>query len=385
MCNKVLFVVGGLHRAGAERYAYEIDRTLDKKKFITSILCLEAKDSISNNWKERYYEKKHELLGTKITFLDSFVEKHIKADNLLFKIFHKITRKKFKKAKSKYKPEFYNFLNQFDVIHWMGEYTFIHAVPENTKQKSIISSLSAKFQDSHIYDWYDFNYPYHFVSGFRLEDGEYDAFNNITHTYFPLVMHINAKENQWNFQDNKIKKIGIFTRLDRYKPLDPFFYSFQLLLDQMPNCELHIFGNGDPVEQGMIKYLDRLGITNKVFFRGHQENIVATVRNEHLDLSWFQGYNSDRPAGYAGLDICTTGTPLVCWDFHPNPFNPFNVIFPHFKNLNNFVNFSVEILNDKEKAEALSLNQFQEVFKTNNIESFISGLEDLYEEYSIKN
>lgn len=384
MSKKVLFVVGGFHRAGAERYAYEIDAALNKNKFTVSILCIENKDFISNNWKERYYDKKHELLGSKISFIDSFFEEPVKADNLLHKIFHKITRKKFKKVKHKYKPEFYDYLNQFDVIHWMGEYTFIHEVPQNIKEKSLISSLSAKFQDIHLYHWYDFDYPYHFVSGFHLEDGEYDEFTNIKHTYFPLVMNISVKENQWKFQDNKIKKIGIFTRLDRYKPLDPFFYSFQLLLDKIPNCELHIFGNGDPVEQGMTKYLDRLGIADKVFFRGHQEDIVQTVKNEHLDLSWFQGYNNDRPSGYAGLDICTTGTPLVCWDFHTKPFNPFNTTYPHFKNLNNFVNFSVEILKDKEKAETLSLNQFQEVFKTNDIENFISDLENLYVEYSKK-
>lgn len=382
--KKVLFVVGGLHRAGAERYAYEIDMALDKSKFKTSILCLEARESISKKWKERYYEKKHELLGTEISFIDSFVKKQSNEDNLLNKIFHKITRKKFKKANHTYKTEFNTYLNNFDVIHWMGEYTFIHAIPQYIKEKSVISSLSAKFQDNHIYDWYDFDYPYHFVSGFRIEDGEYDAFKNITHTYFPLVMNISEKENQWKFQNNKIKKIGIFTRLDRYKPLDPFFYSFQLLLDQIPNCELHIFGNGDPLEEGMIKYLDRLDIADKVFFREHQENIVETVKNEHIDISWFQGYNSDRPAGYAGLDICTTGTPLVCWDFHSKPFNAFNEVFPHFKNLNDFVNFSVTILKEQEKAKKLSKNQFEMVFKTNNVKNFIASLEELYESFSKK-
>lgn len=381
--SEILFVVGALHRAGAERFAYEVDSKLDKKRFNLSILCLEDQNAISNKWKERYYEKKHETLGTKITFVDSFKQKP--SNSLFLRIFHKFTFRKFKKRNNKFNPKLYSYFNQFDVIHWIGEYTFMHSVPADIKQKSLISSMSAKFQDIHLYDNYDFDYPYNFISGFRHDDGEYSDFKEIKHTYFPLVLDVSKKNNEWKFQKNKIKKIGIFTRLDRFKPLDPFFYSFQLLLDEMPNCELHIFGNGDPVVEGMIACLDRIGITNKVFFRGHQEDIVKTLKEEHIDLSWFQGYNSDRPAGYAGLDICTTGTPLICWDFHAKPFNSFNRTYPHFKNLNKFVEYSLEILIDLQKAEELSRSQFKEVFNTNNIDNYIIILEDLYQRFQKKN
>src|SRR4249920_2549609 len=122
MSKEILFVVGGLHRAGAERFAYEIDTALDKNKFNVSILCLEEKGAVSAHWKERYYEKKHEALGTIIYFLDTFLEK--KSAFLIGKLFHKITRGKFKQIKNKFKPAFYSYLDQFDVIHWMGEYTF---------------------------------------------------------------------------------------------------------------------------------------------------------------------------------------------------------------------------------------------------------------------
>jgi glycosyltransferase involved in cell wall biosynthesis len=376
---KVLLVVGSLCRAGAERFAYEIDRALDKNKIQTTVFCLELENEISGNWKERYYDKKHLELGTPIVYKDKFLDKKKTFLNRLEGyLFRKLKITKPKKPNS----DLVNFLNSFDVIHWMGEYTFIHSIPKKSKEKSLIHSMSAKFQDIHLYDSYDFNYPYHFISGFRMEDGEYSEFRNINHTYFPLVMNIVAEENRWKFEDNKIKKIGIFTRLDKYKPLDPFFYAFQLLLDQMPNCELHIYGNGNPKAEGMISYLERLGITDKVFFRGHQEDIVKTANAEHLDVSWFQGYNNDRPSGFAGLDICTTGTPLICWDFHAKPFNSFSPIYPHFKNLNNFVSYSLEILKNKEKAGRLSVDQFTDVTITNNINNYISDLENLYENFS---
>ena len=117
---------------------------------------------------------------------------------------------------------------------------------------------------------------------------------------------------------------------------------------------------------------------------GHQEDIVKTAIKEELALSSFQGYNNDRPAGYAGIDICTTGTPLICWDFHPSPVNPFNIVYPHYKNLNQFVSKTIEILTDREKAETLSQLQFKETIENRNINNYISKLENIYLEIANK-
>lgn len=375
----ILFVVGSLHQAGAERFAYEIDSALDKNKFKVSILCLETKKQSSITWNNRFYEKKHLDLGTEISYIDTYLNN--KKQNLFERIFHKLTKNTFKKNKSKWKPLFYKFLNTFDVVHWMGEYTFIESVPDHIKQKSLIYIMSARFQDPDIYKTYNFKYHYHFMSGFKEEEIKYELnqFENVKYTYFPLVLRIDSGDNNWKFIDSPIKKIGIFTRLDRFKPLDPFFYSFQLLLDKQPNCELHIFGNGDPVKEGMISFLERLAIKNRVIFRGHQDDIVKMLNTEHIDVAWFQGYNNDRPAGYAGFDVCSTGTPLICWDFFPNPVTPFNSVYPHFKNLNEFVKESLKVLTDKQAAEKLSQAQYSDIEKARNSKYFIQVLEDTYQ------
>lgn len=62
---KILFVVAGFYRAGAERFAYEIDKALDKEKFELTIFCLERQNKMSPLWKDRYYENLHRELGTK--------------------------------------------------------------------------------------------------------------------------------------------------------------------------------------------------------------------------------------------------------------------------------------------------------------------------------
>lgn len=375
---KILFVVADFYQAGAERFAYEIDKGLDRNKFQIEILCLEKISILSKDWNVRYYESLHKKIGTKINYIDRFLEKQTLS--LLLRISHKITRNKFKKDKPKYNSNFALFFDQFDVVHWMGEYTYIHSLPVKIRKKSLIYSMCAKFQDENLYSQYDFDYPYNFMSGLKQVEieHEYSQFNKINHFYFPLALQIFQKKKHWSYKESKIYKIGIFTRLNYYKPLDPFFYSFQLLLEKLPNCELHVYGNGDPEKEGMISCLKRLGVQEKVFFRGHQDSIVETATSEHINLSWFQGYNNDRPAGYAGFDICSIGIPLICWDFFDKPNDYFNETYPHYKSLTKFVSKSVEVLTNEKAANLLSELQFQDVLMNRDINKHIKDLEKAY-------
>ena len=105
------------------------------------------------------------------------------------------------------------------------------------------------------------------------------------------------------------------------------------------------------------------------------------IRNGNINLTWFQGYNNSRPAGYAGLDISTTGTPLICWDFMEFPNNSFNEIYPHYKNLNHFVYKSYEILTNKQLSEELSQFQFKDVNLNKNIDKNIYRLYEIYNQF----
>ena len=378
---KVLFVVAGFYRAGAERFAYEIDCALDKSKFDLSILALEEEEKISTLWNIRYYENLHKELGTTVKYADDFIDKRFYEQNRLR---NKIKRQLhlFPKHINLWKiEELSTYMTQFDVVHWMGEYIFINEISDEIKRKSLIHMMTARFQKRNLYDNFDHVFNYNFCTPFKKEELEFELeqFTNYHSVFIPLVMKIDKEKYKWKFDGNsKVKKIGIFTRLNPFKPLDPFFYSFQLLLDQYPHVELHIFGAGDPNDFGMTDMLERLTIQDKVFFRGHQEDIVETAINEELSLSWFQGYNNDRPAGYAGLDICTTGTPLLCWDFSPKPNNFENKIYPHYKNLNKFVDKTVEILTNETDALDLSSKQYHDVTNNRNIDDYIEVIENEY-------
>lgn len=376
--KKLLFIVEDLYRAGAQRFAYEIDSALDKEKYQITILCLEKKNNINTLWGHRYYEDKHIKLGSNIVFIDTFIRKNTFFNKALQKIKKRLSNKKY----SKFKKNLDSFFSTFDLIHWMGEYTVIHNLDRSVYEKSLIQSMSAKFQNLEIYKNFDFEFNYNFASGFSIQESlyEFSEFKKIKYYYFPLLLIIPFQKNNWHYKNTEILKIGIFTRLSHYKPLDVFFYSFHLLLDKLPNCELHIYGNGDPVKTKMDRYLRTLNIKDKVFFRGHQDNIVETAITEHINLSWFQGYNNDRPAGYAGFDICSTGTPLICWDFAENQTNPFNKTYPHYKNISKFVEKSIEILTHSHAAKELSELQFKDIIQNRDIAKNINSLEYIYHE-----
>jgi len=374
---KLLFVVKGFSRAGAERFVYEIDSALDKENYEVTILCLEKESKINSN-SIPYYKSKHINLGSKIVFLDTFLITYTPIRRIISKINKVIFKQVYE---SNIDTEVFNsYLLQFDVISWIGEYTFFNSLAKENLNKSLIHIMSARFQNPNLYKNFDFEYPYNFVSGFHEHEHahEFMEFKKINHYYLPLLLKIPFEKKPWNFINSPVKKIGIFTRLDRYKPLDPFFYSFQLLQEKLPNCELHVFGNGDPEKEGMTRYLKNLGITDFVFFRGHQENILETVLNENINLSWFQGHNNNKPGGYAGFDLCTTGTPLVCWDFMEKPIDPFNEVYPHYKSITQFVAKSYELLTNSESAEKLSILQFDHISSERNVEKHIHVLEEIY-------
>ena len=375
---KILFVVKGFARAGAERFVYEIDSALNKEKFEITILCLEKELKINSKSARQYYKNKHIELGSKILFIDPFLITY----TITRRIISKIKKKYFKKKYEDYIEAdlFNNYLLKYDVISWIGEYTLFKTLTKENLNKSLIHIMSARFQNPDLYKNFDFHHKYNFVSGFHESEHihEFEEFKEINHYFLPLLLKIPFQQNPWYYINSDIKKIGIFTRLDKYKPLDPFFYSFQLLLEKLPNSELHIFGGGDPEKEGVTRYLKNLGITDSVFFRGHQENIIETVLNEKINLSWFQGHNNNKPAGYAGFDICSTGTPLVCWDFMEKPIDPFNEIYPHYKSTTQFVAKSYELLTNAASAEKLSLKQFNQISSERNSENHIRILEEIY-------
>lgn len=378
MSKKNLFIIMGFGAGGAEREMYELDKVLKEKKIDFEILCLLDLDKHNKN--ENFFYEKHLALGTSIHFFYELV--FSKADFM-----QKIKNRFVHKVSLANKQKVLNpLLKKFDNVFFMGEYTYKFLetiIYKDTLLCINIFCMSSRFQGTEFRDINKNNY-YRFISGFRLPEHiayEFESFSNYEHVFFQLNLEVTEKYRLWKYhRDANKAKIGVFTRLSKAKPLDPFFYSLQVLMAKLPNVELHIFGGGSLEQAEYDRYIKHLGIGRHVIFRGHQDNMKDTINKECLDLVWFQG-NFNELAGYAALDVALTGTPQLFWDFYEgiNPqINDITVAFPHFKNLLRFVDASYMVIQNSDFAIELANRQYNEVYRNRNMLYRFNEIEYLF-------
>ncbi|MFM9984873.1 MAG: glycosyltransferase [Flavobacteriales bacterium] len=380
MTPRFLLIVSDFYHGGAQRQTYELDRVLKERGIAVDILSVTRLNQ-SQHFPDHFYEL-HQQLGTSITFLhDLRGQKNAVKPSLTSRLKGKLlgNEEPFEGSRLNH------FLANYDKVFFMGEYTYrsIESEVEHTHWPAEnIFIMNARFQGDK-YRAFDRNRNYVFVSGFDTQEEiqyEYEGFSNFVHHTLLLSVGITAEFKKWNFSPSNKKRIGIFTRLSRAKPLDPFFYALHLLLDKIPDVELHVYGTGTPQEVEYDRYPRNLSIEGNVFFRGHQEDIKTTINNDKLDLIWFQGYGN-KPAGYSAIDVALTGTPQLFWDFFmgDNPhINELDRIYPHYKNLMKFVEASEKILSDQLAAERLSENQYNDVCTNRDMAKNFRNIESLF-------
>ncbi|MFC2175513.1 hypothetical protein ACFLR1_00910 [Bacteroidota bacterium] len=368
---KILFVVSAFYQAGTERFTYEVDRALNKDKFSVDILSLLPLKA-SKRFDDHYYQK-HIDLESKIYFLNDIDILH--QPSLKERLLRKLQGKSFLHDHHHLR----SFLSQYDTIAIMGIENYPNLARWMTpelKVKCLIHVHTSKHQKEDVYALYDKHAPYHFISGFNKKEIEWELseFDNYKHTYFGLNFKLNVDFVKETYKTSNKPRIGIFTRITSIKPLDPFIYAFQCVLNEIPGAELHFYGSGDPETEGIMRYVKQLQIQDNVFFRGHQENILETAVTEQLDLVWLHGYHGI-PGGYAGFDICTTGIPQIFWNFGDSDTEIRYDCFPVHHNIVGFAQQSVELLNNPNKAKLLAESQRDYVKENLDIDKFIEVLE----------
>jgi glycosyltransferase involved in cell wall biosynthesis len=373
---KILFIVSDFYQSGANRYAYEIDKSLDKSKIDLSILSWHKLNN-SEIWND-YYFSRHQELGTPIFFENEINQLTIPTFKERFE--KKILNKPFPNERQM----FHDFLESFVKIIVIGEYLYPYVarfMNEKELDKTYISIHNSIFQHKENYDRYDKKQFYQFISSFK--DGmyqiEFQSFENYSHVFFPLSIHIENSVFKTDYELKESVKIGIFTRLSHTKPLDPFLYAFQLILEKYPTAEFHIYGSGDPEKEGVMRIVKQLDLESKVIFRGHQEDLIATALADNLNLIWLHGYYGI-PGGFSGFDICTTKIPQIFWDFSVSSDKFSDPRFPMYHQLSKFVAKSLEIIEDPSKAKDLAEVQYKYIDEEKNVQKFIHILESLFEE-----
>lgn len=377
---KVLFVVSEFYQAGTQRFTFELDRALNKNKISLEILCILPLNS-SQRFSDYYYEK-HLELDTKIYFLNDINTTN--APTFLQKIKQRLSCFEMPDERKNIK----HFFDHYDVISVMGEYNFPvikKYISVNNKKKLLIHIMNSKFQLSYLYDNFSKLENCHFVSGFGEKQikWELNEFTDYQHTYFNLNFKFENKYLKSEYKKSNTPKIGIFTRLAPTKPLDPFIYAFKSIQSKIQGAELHIFGSGDPKQEGVYRYVEQLQLESSVFFRGHQDNILKTAVEEDLDLVWLHGYHGI-PGGFAGFDIATAKIPQLFWNFGYAPNSQLHECFPMFNDIEAFANDSIYLLNNPLKAKLLAEKQFEYINCNFNIIKNIHIMEELFQEISKK-
>jgi glycosyltransferase involved in cell wall biosynthesis len=374
--TKLLFIVSEFYQSGTSRFTFEIDKALDKTQVETSILCVLPLDS-DKRWNS-FYHKEHSKLNSKVFFLKE-IDKVYEPS-----ILQRFRRKFFGAKLPSERKHLIDFLDSFDAISIMGEYNypFLQAIiPSQIKEKTLIHSQNSIIQRPDNYDAFNKSDDFCMVNGFRPVDCEFEFqdfdLNKIEHIYLPLSFEIKEDRPNWRFRKSDKKKIGIFTRLTSAKPLDVFLIAFQSILRNNPDFEFHIFGTGDPNKEGVSAKVSSLEIADKVFFRGHQQDIKETAVLEKLDLVWLHGYHSV-PGGWVGYDICTLGIPQVFWDFGGQKIPVLLNTFPVVSSQEEFVSLSNRVLADAEFAQDLGRKEFDFVKKNHEIKINIKPLVNKY-------
>jgi len=252
------------------------------------------------------------------------------------------------------------------------------------KQKILVHIQNSKYQVKNTYAAFPKDEEFHFVSGFHKDQiiHELSEFKNYKHTYYNLNLKFENQFIKTEYVVSDSPKIGIFTRITPAKPLDPFIYSFQLVYEKFPKAQLHIYGSGDPLLEGVSRYVEQLKLTENIFFRGHQDNILKTAVEDNLDLVWLHGYHG-LPGGWVGFDITTAKIPQLFWDFGSKAKTKFHPFFPMYNSMNELANKSIEVMNDTNFAKKMAEDQFEYTNENYNIAKNIGVMENLY--IAIKN
>jgi len=387
--KKILWVVYDFVQAGGQRYVYEICKALNKKKYEIDILKVSSL-GLDKNWTSEYYYQPTLDMGCRIFILPDLLSPKAVNKNRSVKEMIRPLREKLKfastnsdKTEASTEALLLNTLfSNYDCINFSGVSVYQVSCIENGlhPDKAIIHILSFSFQDQLMYNAFDKNLYYNFVSPVTPGAIENDLkdFKHYTYSYFPLCFETIPYEVDTEI-NKEIFTIAIFTRLSDRKPLDPFFYALKILIEMGVNIKLEIFGAGDPEALGIGNQMRYLYIQPYVHFRGHCNDIPDTLQNNPPDLLWFQSANKE-PGGYAALEIAMSGIPQVFWDFMDLGINrPIEKIFPSFTKMLDFVQFSKKLLEDSEHRKILGERQRNYVLKEYSIKDHIHILETIYD------
>lgn len=304
---RLLLVTDQFSQGGAERYLFELCGALNRRRFDVNILTRQGVDRT-----QHYYSRITELGIPIHTRRPHVPELRSIAPRLALSSGYRNLHHRVSSALSR--KRIGRFLDSFQLVACVQVENYLnlqHAFRPN--QAVLIHAMSNQFQYS--YDPYDMlprERRHRFVTWNPTQAREIQAaLPNAETFHWPLSMNFRGFADLGGRREREgPARIGIFTRLSREKPLAPLFESFAQVLAHV-DATLHVYGGGNP--ELFTDQVTSLGISDRVFFKGHRPNMIETARSDKLTMCWLMSLGS--LLGYASLELAACGMPMLFWNY----------------------------------------------------------------------
>ena len=355
----ILLVVTDFCQAGCEKYNYEMDKWLDRSQFETEILCYHPL-GIYPEWEDYYYPL-HKELGTEVKFLEDFK-----------KPFGRIRRKISLDVEGLKK-----YFDSFDFVLFQGEYCWrgFAKFLDYDEKRYYVTIHNSLVQQKNNYEGFTNEIKYNFISSFTNDQAKFEFKQFKDYDFYNFPLSISAKwKQEWKPSFINSKRISTFTRLSKGKSIIPFLYSFQIILNDIPDAELLIFGTGDPEEVGVNEHIRLLNLENNVKFMGHSKNIVQSAIDHEVSVVFFHGYHHV-PGGFASFQLSSAGIPQLFFEMIPQDIIERDVVLYSTNSIYKLAKKTLGFLRAPDKLKKLSEEQLKKIKEERNIEETIIGLQ----------
>lgn len=389
--KKVLFVTHSLQKAGSEKYLYELVTNMDKDKFDIEILV--SYDAPRNKEYPHYYYFKLKERNFKIHTLLYSYERFKTNKKIITNLYKKI--EKLFRIKGIYYHFFYkwkmsNLLKKNDAVILIDAlyYNKIkNFITDEVYFETHLMCHQAQFdKDFNIYSEYDKSKDYNFVYIDEKQILEIESKNikykNLYH--FPLSIDIEKLNSKQDIAIGNIHDgitIGIFTRINRIKPIDKLIVAFKHFNQLCPESKLKIFGKIQEEDYyfELINKIKSMNLEDNILFMGHVDDMIASVKKENVNLVWV--LSIFQFVGYAGVELCLNNVPIILNNIDGDSkkeLDNSNSIPPYFYDEIKLANYTYDIIREDKLGELLSVEKQEYIIK-NNLKINISKYENYLE------
>lgn len=374
---RLAFAIDQFEQGGSQRYLFEVCRALDKERFDVCVLTRARVD------RRGYYYAPLRAAGIPIHEIRPHIPDPVRFVPAIVGFRpYRVAVHRTNSMLARWTIG--TFLNAFDLVACIQIETY-YALQSALaiKDNAIVHLMSNRFQ--YAYDPYDecrTDQPYRFVTFDSSQTEEVRASRCHAGSVFewPLSMDLTGFPLlPIQAEPGRPKKIGIFTRLSREKPIEKLFECFAGLVREV-DATLHVYGNGDP---GIFREsIHALGIADRVVFEGHAPDMNATLRTAGLSMCWLISVGT--LLGFATIEIAACGMPMAFWNFgartHSDILRQTGGAVHSFDSVPEFVRFAVGCLNDPQELAEAGATLRRHILSRHDIHRNIKTLQDYYED-----